>query len=290
MKLLTFTEDGGARRPGLWTPEGVLDLSAHGIPGGRNGDLLEVARGGEAMLARIRSLAASVRDRIPHARARLCAPIVEPGKIIGIGLNYIDHCREAKLAVPSVPVLFAKFPNSVAGPDDDIVFSRRICHEVDYEVELGFVIGKRASKVKAADALDHVLGYAIAHDVSARDLQFRDAKQWDHGKSLDTFCPWGPWLVSRDEVPDPQNLELRLLLNGQEMQKSNTSNMIFGVARLVEFLSESITLEPGDLVVTGTPYGVGFSRTPPVYLKDGDECVLEIAGLGRLRNRVREEA
>lgn len=288
MKLVTFREADGVRRPGVWTPEGIVDLAKHGIPGGRNGDLHEVARGGDAMLARIRALVASSQDRIPLAQARLCAPIVEPGKIIGIGLNYIDHCREANLAVPSVPVLFAKFPNSVVGPDDDIVFDRRICHEVDYEVELGFVIGKRATRVNANDALNYVLGYTIAHDVSARDLQFRDAKQWDHGKSLDTFCPWGPWLVSRDEVPDPHSLDMRLLLNGEEMQKSNTSNMIFGIAQLVEFLSEAITLEPGDLVVTGTPFGVGFSRNPPVYLKDGDECVLEISGLGSLRNRVRE--
>jgi len=287
MKLVTF-EQSGTRRPGVLLDDGIVDLAAQGIPSGRNGDLLEIARGGDEMLARIQSVAASTAARVPLAQVRLCAPIIEPGKIIGIGLNYIDHCREANLPVPSVPVLFAKFPNSVVGPDDEIVFSRRICKEVDYEVEMGFVVGKRAHRVKEADALSHVMGYAIVHDVSARDLQFRDAKQWDHGKSCDTFCPWGPWLASRDEVPDPQVLDLRLLLNGKEMQRSNTSNMIFGVARLVEFLSESITLEPGDLIVTGTPFGVGFSRKPPVYLKDGDECVLEISGLGTLRNRVRE--
>jgi 2,4-didehydro-3-deoxy-L-rhamnonate hydrolase len=288
MKLVTF-EEGGRRRPGVLTDAGIVDLQAAGLPCGRNNDLLEIVRGGDAMLERAAAAVAAASARVPLEKARLCAPIIEPGKIIGIGLNYSDHCREANLPVPSVPVLFGKFPNSVVGPDDDIVFSERLCKEVDYEVELGFVVGRRARRVSAADALSHVMGYAIAHDVSARDLQFREAKQWDHGKSVDTFCPWGPWLVTREEIPDPQTLDMWLWLNGKEMQRSNTSNMIFNVARLVEFLSASITLEPGDLVVTGTPFGVGFSRNPPVYLRDGDECVLEISGLGRLRNRVRVE-
>lgn len=287
MQLVTFAHEDSTW-PGLLTARGVVDLASAGLPVGRNGDLLEIVRGGPSALERVRAAAKSNASVIPVDQVKLRAPIFEPGKIIGIGLNYIDHCREAKLQVPSVPVLFAKFPNSVVGPDDDIVFSRRICKEVDYEVELGFVMGRRARNVPEKDALSYVLGYSIAHDVSARDLQFRDAKQWDHGKSLDTFCPWGPSIVTADEIPDPQALDLRLLLNGEEMQKSNTKNMIFGVAKLVSFISESITLEPGDLVVTGTPFGVGFSRNPPVYLKHGDECVLEIERLGRLRNRVRE--
>lgn len=287
MQLVTFTYMG-TTRPGLLTARGVVDLAAAGLPVGRHGDLLEIARGGDAMLERIRAIAKSNAATIAVDQVRLRAPIFEPSKIVGVGLNYIDHCREANLKVPSVPVLFAKFPNSVVGPDDDIVFSRRICSEVDYEVELGFVIGERARNVSERDGLRHVLGYSIVHDVSARDLQFREANQWDHGKSLDTFCPWGPSIVTADEIPDPQGLDLRLLLNGKEMQKSNTKNMIFGVAKLVSFISEAITLEPGDLVVTGTPFGVGFSRKPPIYLKDGDECVLEIAKLGQLRNRVRE--
>ncbi len=288
MKLVTFSHQG-LTRPGVLTDAGVIDLAAAGLPTGRKGDLHEIMRGGDEMLERTRAAANSpFAVAIPLDKVRLCAPVIEPGKIIGIGLNYIDHCREANLQIPKVPVLFGKFPNCVVGPDDDIVFSRRICTEVDYEVELGFVMGATARRVKEADALDYVAGYAIAHDVSARDLQFREAKQWDHGKSVDTFCPWGPWLVTRDEVPDPQKLDLKLYLNGKEMQTSNTSNMIFNVAQLVAFISESITLEPGDLIVTGTPFGVGFSRTPPIYLKDGDECVLTITGLGELRNKVRE--
>jgi len=289
MKLVTF-EHEGKTRPGVLVGERIVDLAAAGLPGG-DGDLLGILRAGPDMIERARAASqAPGVVSVPLAEARLRAPVSRPGKIVGIGLNYIDHCREAKLPVPEVPLLFAKFPTSVAGPDDDIVFDRRICAEVDYEVELGVVMGARASRVDAAQALDYVAGYSIAHDVSARDLQFRGAQQWDHGKSIDTFCPWGPYLVTKDEIPDPQSLDLRLLLNGRELQSSNTGNMIFPVAELVSFISQSITLEAGDLIVTGTPFGVGFSRQPPIYLKDGDECVLEISGLGRLRNRVREIA
>lgn len=287
MKLVTFTRDE-ITRPGLLVAEGVVDLAEAGLPAGRHGDLLDIIRGGDATLDRVRQVAGSNPKTVPLDAVTIRAPIIEPGKIIGIGLNYIDHCHEANLKVPEVPVLFGKFPNSVVGPDDDIVFSRRVCKEVDYEVEMGVVMGRQARNVSAGEALDYVAGYSIVHDVSARDLQFREANQWDHGKSVDTFCPWGPSIVTRDEIPDPQVLDLRLFLNGTEMQTSNTKNMIFSVAQLVEFISESITLEPGDLIATGTPFGVGFSRKPPVYLSDGDECVLEIDGLGTLRNKIRE--
>ncbi|MFC4297292.1 MAG: fumarylacetoacetate hydrolase family protein [Castellaniella sp.] len=288
MKLVTF-DHAGKTQPGVLKGDSIVSLAPAGLPTGRHGDLLEILHGGKQAMDAVRA-AASAPDAvtIPLDAVRLRAPVLQPGKIIGIGLNYIDHCREANLQVPEVPVLFAKFPSSVVGPDDDIVFSRKICSEVDYEVELGVVIGTKAHKIGEAEALDHVAGYSIAHDVSARDLQFREAKQWDHGKSIDTFCPWGPYLATPEDIPDPQNLDLRLFLNGQELQTSNTKNMIFSVARLVSFISQSITLEPGDLIVTGTPFGVGFSRNPPIYLKDGDECVLEISGLGRLRNKVRE--
>ncbi|MER1968941.1 fumarylacetoacetate hydrolase family protein [Castellaniella sp. GW247-6E4] len=287
MKLVTFEREGKTR-PGVLMGERVVDLAAAGLPDS-DGDLLGILRAGPDMMARAQATAQAPGSvSFPLGEVRLRAPVFRPGKIVGIGLNYIDHCREAKLPVPEFPLLFAKFPNSVIGPDEDIVFDRRICAEIDYEVELGVVMGARASRVDEARALDYVAGYTIAHDVSARDLQFRGAQQWDHGKSIDTFCPWGPYVVTKDEIPDPQALDMRLLLNGRELQSSNTGNMIFSVAQLVSFISQSITLEAGDLIVTGTPFGVGFSRQPPIYLKDGDECVLEISGLGRLRNRVRE--
>ncbi|MDN5843917.1 MAG: fumarylacetoacetate hydrolase family protein [Alcaligenaceae bacterium] len=288
MKLVTF-DHAGRTKPGVLKDNVIVDLSAAGLPTGRHGDLLDILRGGTHALGAVRSaFNAPDAATIPLESVKLRAPVIEPGKIIGIGLNYSDHCREANLKVPDVPVLFAKFPSSVVGPDDDIVFDRKICSEVDYEVELGVVMGARAQRVDEHEALDYVAGYSIVHDVSARDLQFREAKQWDHGKSIDTFCPWGPYLVTKDEIPDPQSLDLKLFLNGQELQTSNTKNMIFSVASLVSFISQSITLEPGDLIVTGTPFGVGFSRTPPIYLKHGDECLLEISGLGRLYNKVRE--
>jgi 2-keto-4-pentenoate hydratase/2-oxohepta-3-ene-1,7-dioic acid hydratase in catechol pathway len=189
--------------------------------------------------------------------------------------------------VPTEPVLFGKFPNSIAGPFDDLSWPESASKEVDYEVELGVVIGKRGRDIAESNALDYVCGYTVVNDVSARDLQFANAKQWDRGKSLDTFCPYGPYIVTRDEIPDPQVLQVRTILNGQEMQNSNTKNMVFGVAKLISYISEGTTLMPGDLIPTGTPFGVGFSRKPPVYLKDGDECVCEVEKLGAIRNRVR---
>ena len=286
MQLVTFTLDGRTR-PGVLQGDTVLDLGDR-VPVGPEGDLLELARRGDAALAEIRTMiAAWSGPRHPLGSVRLRAPILSPPKVIGIGLNYIDHCKEANLKEPKEPVLFCKFSTCVADPDQDIVFDPGLCVQIDYEVELGFVIGKTARNIGVDRALDHVLGYTIVNDVTARDLQFRDGGQWDLSKSLDTFCPWGPSIVTRDEIPDPQKLGLRLRLNGAEMQRSNTSNMIFGVAQLIAFISRGVTLLPGDLVTTGTPFGVGFTRKPPVYLEDGDECVLEIDRLGTLTNRVR---
>ncbi|MBM3488052.1 MAG: fumarylacetoacetate hydrolase family protein [Alphaproteobacteria bacterium] len=287
VQLVSFTQ-GGRRRPGALKAGRVLDLAAAGLPAGAAGDLLALVEGGAAVLDTAR--AAIDRWAAPdHAAAevRLEAPIARPPKVIGIGLNYVDHCREAGLPEPQEPVLFGKYSNSVVGPYDDIVWHEGVTTEVDFEVELGFVIGQRASRVPEARALDHVFGYTIVNDVTARDIQFAPPGQWDRGKSLDTFCPTGPALVTADEIGDPQTLGLRLTLNGAEMQRSNTSNMIFGIAHLVAYLSRTMTLEPGDLVATGTPFGVGFARKPPVFLKDGDDCIAEIDRIGRIRNRAR---
>jgi 2-keto-4-pentenoate hydratase/2-oxohepta-3-ene-1,7-dioic acid hydratase in catechol pathway len=220
-------------------------------------------------------------------RVTLHAPVSRPSKVIGIGLNYIDHCREAGLDVPEYPVMFTKHSTSVSGPFDDVVCYRDICQELDYEVELGVVIGKPAFRISEADALEHVFGYTTVNDVSSRDLQLRAPGQWDLGKSLDTFCPYGPGIVTADEITDPQTLDLSLRVNGVEKQRSNTSNMIFGVAHLIAFLSRGITLLPGDLIATGTPFGVGLGMKPPVYLEDGDVCEAEVQGIGVIRNRVR---
>lgn len=209
--------------------------------------------------------------------------IALPQKIVCVGLNYRDHAEEQGVDLPERPLLFAKWPNTLIASGEPIRIPA-ISEKVDYEAELGVVIGRRASRVSVDDALDHVEGYVVANDVSGRDLQFADG-QWVRGKSLDTFLPVSE-LVPASEVPDPQALPIRAILNGEVMQDSSTSNMIFGVADVVSFVSQAITLEPGDLIITGTPAGVGAFRDPPVWMKPGDEIAIEIDGVGRIANPV----
>jgi 2-keto-4-pentenoate hydratase/2-oxohepta-3-ene-1,7-dioic acid hydratase in catechol pathway len=206
-----------------------------------------------------------------------------PQKIVCIGLNYRDHAEEQGVDLPERPLLFAKWPNTLIGSGDAIRVPA-ISKQVDYEAELGVVIGRQARAVSTDDALDYVRGYVAANDVSGRDLQFSDG-QWVRGKSLDTFLPVGE-LVPASEVPDPQGLAIRAILNGETMQDSNTSNMVFGVAEIVSFVSQAITLEPGDLIITGTPAGVGAFRKPQVWLTPGDEITIEIDGVGSITNPV----
>jgi 2-keto-4-pentenoate hydratase/2-oxohepta-3-ene-1,7-dioic acid hydratase in catechol pathway len=213
--------------------------------------------------------------------------ISRPGKLVCVGLNYLDHAQETGQEVPRAPLLFAKWPNTLIGNGDAIVLPDEAA-EVDYEAELGVVIATAAKHVTEARALDHVEGYICLNDVSARDLQFADG-QWTRGKSPDTFCPVGPRLVPREEIPDPQQLAIRCILNGQTMQDSSTAQMIFSVAEIIAYVSRVITLEPGDLIATGTPAGVGVFRDPKVLLKDGDEVSVEIDGLGTLTNPVQKE-
>jgi 2,4-didehydro-3-deoxy-L-rhamnonate hydrolase len=212
-------------------------------------------------------------------------PVTRPGKIICVGLNYRDHAEEQGVALPSRPLLFAKWPSAVVGPGDAIVLPP-ISRQVDYEAELGVVIGERCRAVPLRSSLDVVAGYVCVNDVSARDLQFGDG-QWTRAKSLDTFCPVGP-LTPASAVPDPQALRIRCLLNDQAMQDSSTSQMVFGVADLIAFASEAITLEPDDLIATGTPAGVGVFRDPQVFLAHGDEVTVEIETIGSLTNRVQD--
>jgi 2-keto-4-pentenoate hydratase/2-oxohepta-3-ene-1,7-dioic acid hydratase in catechol pathway len=209
--------------------------------------------------------------------------IAIPQKIVCVGLNYRDHAEEQGVDLPERPLLFAKWPNTLIGPGEPIRIPS-VTQQVDYEAELGVVIGRRASRVDPADALDHVAGYVVANDVSARDLQFSDG-QWVRGKSLDSFLPVSD-LVPAADVPDPQALPIRAILNGEVMQDSSTSNMIFGVAEIVSFVSQAIALEPDDLIITGTPAGVGAFREPRVWLKPGDEITIEIDGVGSIKNPV----
>ena len=228
--------------------------------------------------------------RIKHERVQLLPPILDPPKIICMGLNYRDHAAETGAKIPSEPVLFSKFATALIGPETPIVLPS-VSKKVDYEAELVLVVGKKGRHLTAATALDHLAGYTIGNDVSARDWQLeKDGRQWLAGKTFDTFAPLGPWLVTSDEVPDPQNLAVRLRLNGQTMQDSNTRQMIFPASVAVAYISQIVTLQPGDLIFTGTPSGVGMARKPPVWLKAGDVVEVEIEGLGVLRNPVVADA
>jgi 2-keto-4-pentenoate hydratase/2-oxohepta-3-ene-1,7-dioic acid hydratase in catechol pathway len=212
-------------------------------------------------------------------------PIERPQKIVCVGLNYRDHAEEQGTELPQAPLLFAKWPNTLIGPGEPIVIPP-ITGQVDYEAELGVVIGERVRGAAAENALEAVAGYVCLNDVSARDLQFSDG-QWVRGKSLDTFCPVGPELVPASDVPDPQALAIRALVNGEALQDSSTSNMIFSVAEIIAHVSQAITLERGDLIATGTPAGVGAFREPQIWLQDGDEVTIEIERVGALTNPVR---
>jgi 5-carboxymethyl-2-hydroxymuconate isomerase len=224
-----------------------------------------------------------VLEEVPDD-ARLLAPVV-PGKVVAVGQNYMDHIREQGAKPPGIPVLFPKFATCVIGPGEPIRWPATLTERVDYEGELAVVIGRRASRVRQADALDVVLGYTNANDVSARDLQVGDG-QWLRGKALDTFLPLGPAIVTPDEVGDPQDLAVRTRVNGETLQDSSTREMVFSVAELIAFITEGITLEPGDVVLTGTPHGVGVFRDPPRFLAPGDVVEVEVGNLGVLSNPV----
>jgi 2-keto-4-pentenoate hydratase/2-oxohepta-3-ene-1,7-dioic acid hydratase in catechol pathway len=222
------------------------------------------------------------------SEVRLAAPVPRPGKVICIGLNYRDHAEESGMAIPTSPIVFSKFPSCVIGSGDAIGIPAG-SSQVDYETELAFVIGRRARNVVAAEWKQYVLGYTNFNDVSARDFQFADG-QWQRGKSCETFAPMGEFIATTDEILDPHNLRIRLHLNGETLQDSNTDQLIFKMPELIEFLSSFVTLEPGDVVATGTPPGVGFARKPPVFMKGGDFVEVEIDGLGVLANTVKEFA
>lgn len=219
--------------------------------------------------------------------AWLAAPL-RPGKIVAIGLNYLDHARESGVEPPPKPLVFAKFPSTVIGPEETIVLNSGVAERVDWEGELAVVVGGTLRNAEPESALEAVFGYTIANDVSARDVQFADG-QWIRGKNLDTFCPLGPVVLTADEVPDPQALALRTTVNGETVQDSTTAEMIFGVAELLAFCSRSFTLEPGDVLLTGTPWGCGEFMDPRRSLADGDRVEVTIPGIGTLGNPVRDE-
>jgi acylpyruvate hydrolase len=222
--------------------------------------------------------------RINRQKVEICAPIPRPGKIICIGLNYRDHAEESGMAIPKSPIIFSKFVTCVVGANQPILLPIG-SEQVDYEAELAFIVGRHAKNVNAENAMNYVFGYTNFNDVSARDFQFTDG-QWQRGKSCDTFAPMGEFVATTDEIADPHDLQIQFRLNGETLQNSNTDQLIFKIPEIIEFLSSSITLEPGDVIATGTPPGVGFARKPPVFMKEGDKAEVEIEGLGILSNPV----
>jgi len=222
-------------------------------------------------------------DHIPVDSIEFAPPVTGPSKIICVGKNYPDHIKESNSEVPDTPVLFSKFSTSLTGHGNFIKWNSSLTKKVDFEAELAVIIGRKCFECSEQDVMEYIFGYTCANDVSARDLQFGDG-QWVRGKSLDTFCPMGPWIVTRDEIPDPNNLSIKCTLNSSIMQDSNTGMMLFKLPGLLSFISKNFTLLPGDVILTGTPHGVGTFRDPSIYMKDGDEIVVEIDGVGRLEN------
>jgi 2-keto-4-pentenoate hydratase/2-oxohepta-3-ene-1,7-dioic acid hydratase in catechol pathway len=277
MKLVRYGNPG-QEKPGLIDAEGQLrDLS--GVVSDIGPDQL-----GDAALEALRQHDASALP-VVEGSPRLGSPLTGVRKFIAIGLNYADHAAESGLPIPAEPIVFMKATSCIQGPDDPVMLPRDSV-KTDWEVELGVVIGTRARYVSEAEALSHVAGYCTINDVSEREYQIERGGTWDKGKGCDTFGPLGPWLVTRDEVADPQQLTMWLDLNGKRVQSGSTQTMIFSVARLVSYVSEFMTLEPGDVITTGTPPGVGMGMKPPVYLKAGDRMALGIAGLGEQRQVV----
>jgi 2-keto-4-pentenoate hydratase/2-oxohepta-3-ene-1,7-dioic acid hydratase in catechol pathway len=281
MKLLRYGAVG-QEKPGILDRNGTIrDLS--GVVADIAGDAL-----GRESLGQIKALDLAALP-LAQGSPRIGAPVGVVPKFLGIGLNYRDHAEETGMPIPEVPIVFAKASSCVSGPNDPVTAPQNF-QRMDFEVELGVIIGERAKHVREAQALDYVAGYAICNDISERSLQKGGPGEWIKAKSYDTFGPLGPWLVTKDEIPDPQALNLALDLNGARMQTGSTATMVFGVAALVSYISNYMTLMPGDVITTGTPPGVGMARNPRVFLKPGDEINATVSGLGEQRFKIVAEA
>jgi 2-keto-4-pentenoate hydratase/2-oxohepta-3-ene-1,7-dioic acid hydratase in catechol pathway len=281
MRFITFKRPGGAPEAGVLVRDQVVSISGAGFS-----SMLAVLAGGAGAKAKIENWTYHPPggSTFPLSSVRLLAPVPRPGKLICVGLNYRDHAIESKMEIPKVPTIFSKFPSAVISAGDPIVLPKNST-QPDYEAEFAFVIGLGGRHIQAADWEQHVFGYTIINDVSARDFQMATS-QWLMGKTFDTFAPMGPHLVTADEIKDPHALDISLRINGEVLQQSNTRELIFKIPQLVAYLSSVVTLEPGDVVSTGTPAGVGYARKPPRFLQPGDEVVISVAQVGELRNPV----
>jgi 2-keto-4-pentenoate hydratase/2-oxohepta-3-ene-1,7-dioic acid hydratase in catechol pathway len=290
MRLISYRPPAGGEALGVAAGDRWMAASAL-LPDGP-ASMQALLDGGTEALDRLRKAAAPSRIAMTGAAladVELLAPVGRPRKVVAIGRNYREHVDEEGVDPPAAPLIFAKWASSIVGPQAQIRWDPELTGQVDYEAELAVVIGRPARRVAREEALDHVLGYTCLNDVSARDLQFGDG-QWVRGKSLDTFCPMGPVLVTADEIADPQDLDIACRIGDRIVQQANTSLMYFGVAEIISYCSRAFTLDPGDVIATGTPGGVGIFRTPPLLLGDGDEVSVEIEGIGRLVNTCRWES
>jgi 2-keto-4-pentenoate hydratase/2-oxohepta-3-ene-1,7-dioic acid hydratase in catechol pathway len=278
MRFVTFRAADGSAQAGVVREGSITPLGT---------DLVSIIQDGEDAFRDILQRLSRI-DPLPPGSVPLLAPLPKPPKLICVGLNYLDHARESKMEVPNVPTIFSKFANAVIGPGENIVLPKN-SEKPDYEAEFAFVIGKRGRHIPQERWREYVFGYTIINDVSARDFQMATT-QWLMGKTFDTFAPMGPHIVTADEISDPHALDIRMTINGEVLQNSNTRELIFKIPALVSYLSSVFTLEPGDIVSTGTPAGVGAGRKPPRWLKAGDECVVYVEGIGELRNPVVAEA
>jgi len=291
VRLVQFAKKGsktvsvGAEIPEL---KAIVDLNAAlNLPNLTTRGLLEL---GEDGLSKVRKIVAeakkSKKNLVAVSSVNLKSPITDPDKILCVGMNYVDHCKEQNFPIPTEPIIFSKFNNSISGPGDDIILEHT--QELDFEVELVIVVGKRGRNILKKDAESYIAGYTVAHDVSARDWQLKkNGGQWLLGKTMDGYCPLGPAIVTKDEIKDPYNLGIRCVLNGKAVQDSNTKNLIFKGGELIEWISKFITISPGDLILTGTGPGVGVFRKPQLFMKDGDVVTCEVDGIGAITNTVR---
>lgn len=277
-----FERTSGQPEPGVSDGQAITGLKGAGY-----NDLHALLEDPAGLLTAAEAAKAS-KEKFPESSVRILAPLTRPEKILCVGLNYRDHAIESNMAIPTVPTIFSKFANCIIGPGDQIVLPRAT-KTPDYEAEFAVVIGKSGKNIAEKDWENHVFGYMNLHDVSARDLQLATS-QWLMGKSIDTFCPIGPYIVTKDEIRDPHALAIRMTINGETLQDSSTSELIFKLPALISYVSQVMTLKPGDILTTGTPAGVGFARKPPRLLVAGDNCVVEVEGLGQLRNPVVAEA